>query len=133
MGTPLSVRQLVEVARRGIERFTPAEALAAQGSGAILVDVRCAEDRKKEGAVPGAIAFPLSVLPWRADPDSGTRDERIADRDAQLILMCNDGYSSSLAAETLSRMGFDRVGDMEGGFHGWAAAGLPVETAPADG
>jgi len=133
MGTPPSVQQLLEAARRGIDRFTPVEALAAQGSGAIIVDVRCAEDRKKEGAVPGAIAFPLSVLPWRADPDSQTRDQRIANRDAQLILMCNDGYSSSLAAETLSRMGFHRVGDMDGGFHGWAAAGLPVLAAPANG
>lgn len=133
MGTPLSVQQLLEAARRDIYRFTPGQALVAQGSGAIIVDVRCWATREAEGAVPGAIAFPLSVLPWRADPDSETRDERIANRDAQLILMCDDGYSSSLAAGTLSRMGFHRVGDMDGGFHRWVADGLPVEMAPADG
>ena len=127
MGEGRSIRELLETARSAIDRYTPAQALEAQAAGAIIVDVRCADDRANEGDVPGAVAFPLSVLPWRADPDSGTRDERIADRDAHLILMCNDGYSSSLAAQTLKQMGFGRVGDMDGGFHAWAAQGLPVE------
>lgn len=128
MDTQLSAQQLLEAARLNIERYTPAEALAAQAEGAIIVDTRCWSDRAEEGAVPGAIPIALSVLPWRADPASSTRDERIADRDAWLILVCNDGYSSSLAASDLFKMGFSRVGDIDGGFHAWAADGLPLDS-----
>ncbi len=128
MRTHLSVEELLSAARRNIERYTPAQARAAQADGAIIVDVRCRSDRQQEGAVPGAIPLALSVLPWRADPESRTRDDRIANRDARLILMCNDGYSSSLAAGDLFKMGFTDVGDMDGGFHAWAAAGLPLES-----
>lgn len=129
MTAPRSIEQLLDAARRDIARYTPAEARAAQEEGAIIVDVRCREDRVAEGDVPGAVAFPLSVLPWRADPDSDTRDDRIANRDASLILMCNDGYSSSLAAALLAQMGFQHVADIDGGFHAWAAQGLPLQPA----
>lgn len=127
MGSHRSIGEILESARRRIERYSPEEALAAQTAGAIIVDVRERADRMEEGAVAGAIPWPLSVLPWRADPDSDTRDDRIADRNNQLILMCNDGYSSSLAAAMLVEMGFHRAGDMDGGFHAWAARGLPVQ------
>ncbi|MFZ0493275.1 MAG: rhodanese-like domain-containing protein, partial [Acidimicrobiia bacterium] len=73
------------------------------------------------------------VLEWRADPDSRWKDRRIADQDLTLILMCNDGFSSSLAAATLVDMGFAHAGDLTGGFRAWRAAGLPVvRTRPDD-
>ncbi len=129
MNRVLSAEDLLEAARRVIRRYTPSEALEAQAAGGHLIDLRCAFDRESEGAIPGAIAVPLSVVPWRVDPSSASRDERIADREATLILVCNDGYSSSLAAANLTKMGFARAGDVAGGFRAWAASGLPVETA----
>ena len=128
MGNPLSAQELLDTARRDIARYSPADALAALADGAIIVDLRCEADRLAEGAIPNALPIALSVLPWRADPTSPSRDDRIADRDARLILVCNDGYSSSLAASDLVRMGFTDAGDLEGGFRAWTAAGLPVET-----
>ena len=118
---------LLDAARHRIQRYRPQEARAAQSAGAVLVDLRCAEDRGAEGAIPGAIPIALSVLPWRADPASETRDDRIADRSATLILVCNDGFSSSLAAAQLLEMGFAHAGDLEGGFRAWAEAGLPLD------
>ena len=123
MGNPLSAEDLLAAARRDITRYAPADALAAQADGAIIVDLRCRADRLAEGGIPDALPIALSVLPWRADPASASR----ADRNARLILVCNDGYSSSLAASDLVRMGFAHAGDLQGGFRAWAAAGLPVE------
>ena len=122
----ISADQLLADARRTIRRYQPEEAHEALADGALLIDLRCDNDREAEGSPPGAIPIALSVLPWRADPDSEHRDDRIADRDATLVLMCNDGFSSSLAAADLKQMGFDRVGDIDGGFRAWAQSGLPV-------
>ena len=105
-------------------RFSPKEARAAQSNGAVIVDLRCDADRVAEGVIPGAIPTSLSVLPWRVDPTSESRDDRITD--SELILVCNDGFSSSLAAAELVNMGVT-AGDLDGGFRGWAAAGFPVE------
>lgn len=102
------------------------EALAAQQAGAVLIDLRCAADRAREGTIDGALPIALSVLPWRADPESEFRDDRIADRSRSLILICNDGYSSSLGAAWLAEMGFTGAGDVAGGFRAWSAGGLPV-------
>lgn len=132
-GAPPATRRttidaLLQAARAGIRRYTPAEALAAQARGALLVDKRAADALRAEGTVPGALHLPLSVLPWRADPDSAWHDERIvtAGLDAELILLCADDYSSSLAARLLRELDFARAGDVDGGFAAWAAAGLPV-------
>ena len=122
----ISAHELVERARRSILRLSPSDAHAAQQAGAVLIDLRCAADRTAEGDIAGAIPIALSVLPWRADPASEFRDDRIADRTRSLILVCNDGYSSSLGAAWLAEMGFGRVGDVSGGFRAWSAAGLPV-------
>jgi len=128
MGNPLSAQDLLDAARRRIARHTPSQAHDAQSQGAIIVDVRCDTDRTAEGSIPGAVPIALSVLPWRVDPASPTRDERLANRDATVIVVCNDGFSSSLAAAQLIDMGFTHAGDIEGGFRTWASAGLPVET-----
>ena len=122
-----SIDELLGEARARLDRVAPAQALAAAQAGdAILVDLREAGQREAEGAIEGAIAHSRLVLEWRADPDCEWRDERIADRSQRLILFCNHGYSSSLAAATLHDMGFARATDMIGGFEAWAAAGLPV-------
>lgn len=79
--------------------------------------------------VPGSVHVPLSVLYWRLDPTSGHDDKALSDRDRRVIIVCADGYSSSLAAATLRDLGFSRATDLDGGFRAWAAAGLPVERA----
>ncbi|MDX1520959.1 MAG: rhodanese-like domain-containing protein [Anaerolineae bacterium] len=120
--------ELLSAARSCIERLTPPEVLAALQAGAILVDIRCEEDRRKAGVIKGGVHIPRTVLEWRADPSSAYCDPAIAHLDAWLIIMCNHGYSSSLAAANLRAMGFTRLADMNGGFEAWQAAGLPVET-----
>jgi rhodanese-related sulfurtransferase len=80
--------------------------------------------------VPGAVFIPRNVLEWRCDPRSEHRDERVSDPGRPLIVMCNEGYQSSLAAATLRELGLERATDMEGGFQAWRASGLPVRLAP---
>ena len=119
--------QLVEEARAVIGRYSPADARAAADRGeAVIVDTRDSGDRAREGVVGGAVHIPLSVLPWRADPASAL-NPALADMSRQVIVMCNDGFSSSIGALWLYRMGRQNVADIDGGFHAWLEAGLPVE------
>ena len=74
--------------------------------------------------------FARNVLEWRLDPDSDARDPRAPGLDEHVILMCNEGYQSSLAAATLQQLGFARATDLDGGFQAWRAAGLPVQEPP---
>jgi rhodanese-related sulfurtransferase len=124
-----TVNELLEACRARIDRLAPAEARAAVAAGALLIDTRCAEERAAGGVIPGSVHVPLSVLFWRLDPASGYEDPRLAHPDRRVILVCADGYSSSVAAATLRDLGFDRAADLDGGFNGWVAAGLPVEPA----
>lgn len=122
-----TINDLLEEARTRLDRVAPEAALGETEAGAILVDTRCAEARRDHGVIPGSIHVPLSVLYWRLDPMSGHSDPRIADRSRRIIVVCADGYSSSLAAATLRDLGFERATDLDGGFNGWVAAGLPIE------
>jgi rhodanese-related sulfurtransferase len=124
---PLTTDDLLAEARRGLDRLGPTEAAAAMAAGAVLVDIRSELQRERDGIVPGSVYFPRNVLEWRCDPASPARDERVCDPAAQLIVMCDEGYQSSLAAANLKRLGFQRATDLEGGFQAWRAAGLPVE------
>ena len=117
----------LSAARSRIDRFAPREAHQAAAAGALLIDTRRTEQRLATGVIPGAAHIPLSVLYWRLDPTSGHADARFDDLDRQVILVCEDGHSSSLAAATLRDLGFRRAGDLDGGFTAWSAAGLPVE------
>jgi rhodanese-related sulfurtransferase len=119
---------LLADARRGLDRLDPAQAAEAVRRGALLIDTRPAEQRRGDGLVPGAILIERNVLEWRLDPTSPYRIPELADPTAypQIILMCNEGYSSSLAAATLQRLGVQRVTDVIGGFQAWVACGLPV-------
>jgi rhodanese-related sulfurtransferase len=127
--TPRSVDELLEAARSRLERRAPRDASEAIAAGAALVDIRSDSQRERDGAVPGSIVVNRNELEWRADPASDYRDERIADPDREVIVMCDAGYQSSLAAATLQELGIERATDLEGGFQAWRAAGLPVETA----
>lgn len=126
-----TIADLLEDARSHLARLAPRDALDAQGAGALVVDTRCAELRRTTGVIPGSKHVPLSVLFWRADPSSGHSDPELTDFERQIVLVCADGYSSSLAAATLRDLGFGRATDVDGGFTAWAAAGLPIEPAPA--
>jgi rhodanese-related sulfurtransferase len=122
----LTIEGLLAAARARIVRVSPAEAMAATAAGALIVDTRCAEARSATGVIPGSIHIPLSVLYWRLDQGAG-HEITLSDRTRQTILVCADGYSSSLAAATLRDLGFVGATDLDGGFNGWVGAGFPVE------
>ena len=115
-----------------LDRLGPNEAFAAQEDGALLIDTRSGEERARDGVIPGAIHIPRSVLEWRLDPaaDPAFHNPSIVGLDQRLVLVCAHGYSTSLAAATLQRLGFSNATDLEGGFEAWWAAGLPVHAAP---
>jgi rhodanese-related sulfurtransferase len=121
-----TIDDLLAEARIGLDRLEPAAAQAAIEAGALLVDTRCEELRRADGIVPGSVHVPLSVLFWRLDPASGYDDPALSDLERQVILICAEGYSSSLAAATLRQLGFERATDVVGGFEAWRTAGLPV-------
>ena len=129
---PRTIGELLEAARVGLDRVEPAEALREASAGALIVDTRTADARRSTGFIPGSVHVPLSVLFWRLDDTSGHADPALTDRDRRVIVVCADGYSSSLAAATLRELGFARATDLVGGFNGWAAAGLPVERLPPE-
>ena len=131
MGGRTTVDELLARARAGLRRFDPDEARIAIRGGALLVDIRSEVQREADGVVPGALFFPRNVLEWRLDPASGHADPRVPGLHAEVIVMCNEGYQSSLAAATLQELGFARATDLDGGFQAWRAAGLPVEAAGA--
>lgn len=122
-----TIGALLDAARARLDRLDPAAALAAAAEGAAIVDTRCADVRRTSGVIPGSIHIPLSVLFWRLDPSSGHDDKRLSAGTRRVILVCADGYSSSLAAATLHDLGFHDATDVVGGFNGWVADGLPVE------
>jgi rhodanese-related sulfurtransferase len=125
-----SIRSLLEAARARLNRLEPAAVREAAASGALIVDTRCAEARQANGVIPGSVHVPLSVLYWRLDPTSGHDDKDLSDRSRRIVVVCADGYSSSLAAATLRDLGFSQATDLVGGFNGWVAAGLAVERLP---
>jgi rhodanese-related sulfurtransferase len=128
-GTPISVEQLLAAARAGLRRLTPAEAHAAMGEGALLVDIRSDGQRAADGDVPGARVVPRNVLEWRLDPACPNRDAELGRRDARIVLLCDEGFQSSLAAATARSFGIAGATDVVGGFRAWREAGLPIARA----
>jgi MFS family permease len=126
------VDELLRDARAKIDRLEPEDTAAAIGKGALLIDIRTDAERERAGIVPGSLHVPRSVLEWRADPECDFRNPAVGDLSRHLIVMCNEGFSSSFAAATLKDLGFARVGDLVGGFAAWEGAGLPVRAAPND-
>jgi rhodanese-related sulfurtransferase len=125
------VDQLLAEARAKLDRVDAREASKAAAAGeALIVDIRADSQREQDGTVPGAVFIPRNVLEWRADPASEWRDERLA-QGKRLIVMCNEGYQSSLAAAALQELGLEDATDLDGGFQAWRRAGLPVESSAA--
>jgi rhodanese-related sulfurtransferase len=122
-----TIDQLLAEARAQLHRVDPEGMRAAGARGAVLIDIRSGEQRRADGVIPGTHYFPRNVLEWRLDPTSGARDPAVSDPEAEVVLFCNAGYASSLAAVTLRELGFARATDLDGGFQAWKAAGLPVE------
>jgi rhodanese-related sulfurtransferase len=123
-----TIDELLAESRAGRDRLTAEEAFAAMRDGAVLVDVRSGTEQAEQGfRIPGALDLPLSVVLWRLDPDEPAGGA--VPLDARVILICRQGYSSSLAAAQLRALGFERATDVIGGAEAWAAAGLPRESA----
>src|SRR3954464_9988627 len=123
----MTIDELLAAARRRLARLTVDDAVEAVRDGAVIVDIRSEVHRARDGLIPGAIFHPRSVLEWRCDASSGYDDPRLSgDLGRRIILVCSEGYQSSLAAATLQDLGFARATDLVGGFQAWAAAGLPV-------
>lgn len=122
-----STDDLLSEARSRISRWSPGKAREAQEKGAIVIDARDSGDIEREGSIPGSVVIPLSALEWRVDPTSPFRQDEIVDAAGPLIVVCNDGYSSSLAAARLRELGRFDAGDLIGGFRAWKLDGLPVD------
>lgn len=121
-----TVEDLLADARRRIVRLDPAAANQAILSGATLVDIRSESQISRDGAIPGALVIPRNVLEWRMDPACDYRHPDAPGLDEQIIVMCNQGYQSSLVAATLQQLGFARATDLVAGFQAWREAGFPV-------
>jgi rhodanese-related sulfurtransferase len=130
MATLTTVEELLAEAAAEIDRLTPAEAQAAAAEGGLLIDIRPLEQRRRDGLVPGATIVDRNVLEWRLDPNGEHRNPHLAHRDRRIVLICNEGYQSVLAAATLRRFGLDSC-DVIDGVQGWMAAGLPLEPTAA--
>lgn len=112
-------------ARAELDRVTPDRAAALLAGGALFVDIRPHVNRADEGEIPGSVAVERIVLEWRLDPGSDHRLPGLT-VDTPVVLLCNEGYASSLAARDVRRLGVRSVTDIVGGFRAWRAAGLPV-------
>jgi rhodanese-related sulfurtransferase len=125
-----TVEELLSHARDGLQRLSPGVAHDVVEDGAILIDIRSDAQRARDGVIPEATYLPRNVLEWRLDPASAHRDPELARRDVPLVMICDEGYQSSLAAATLAHFGLE-VADVIGGFQAWRAAGLPVDRGQA--
>lgn len=125
---PVGIDELLERVRAGYERIEPREAYeAAQAGDALLVDIRYAALRERDGLIPGAHVVERNELEWRLDPQGSHRLPEATSHALRVVVICNEGYASSLAAQSLHQLGLHRATDLIGGFQAWRGAGLPVE------
>ena len=123
-----TVDDLLVAARRDADRLDPRRAADEVASGAaILIDQRTLEQRREHGDIPGATRLSMTVVPWRIDPQSPWKLPAVTDHDTRVIVLCQEGYSSSLSTAWLRDLGMRNVADVEGGFEAWRDAGLPIE------
>jgi rhodanese-related sulfurtransferase len=122
-----AVDDVLAEARSTLDRLTPHEAAALDG--VFFVDIRPRHNRAADGEIPGSVPVERIVLEWRLDPRGDHRIDGFTE-DTLVVVVCNEGYSSSLAARDLRALGLRRATDLVGGFRGWAAAGLPVRPGP---
>ncbi|HEY9441405.1 MAG TPA: rhodanese-like domain-containing protein [Streptomyces sp.] len=122
----VGIDELLERVRAGFERMDPHQAAAAVADGALLVDIRYAALRERDGLIPGALVIERNELEWRLDPQGSHRVPEAVSHDLPVVVICDEGYASSLAVASLHRLGLHRATDLIGGFQAWRAAGLPV-------
>lgn len=124
---PTGIDELLERVREGYERIeAPAAYEAARAGEALLVDIRYAALRERDGLIPGALVIERNELEWRLDPQGSHRAPEATGHDLRIVVICNEGYASSLAAASLHQLGLHRATDLVGGFQAWRTAGLPV-------
>ncbi|MFJ9360618.1 rhodanese-like domain-containing protein [Streptomyces mirabilis] len=124
---PVGIDTLLERVREGLDRVVADEAYsAAQAGEALLVDIRYSALRERDGLIPGALVVERNELEWRLDPEGSHRAPEATSHDLRVVVVCNEGYASSLAAVSLHQLGLHRATDLVGGFQAWKAAGLPV-------
>jgi rhodanese-related sulfurtransferase len=128
----VGVEDLLAASRVGVRRLSPHETVQAAARGALVVDTRTAAHRRAQGELPGAVVIDRTVLEWRLDPGSDFRIPEATGYDLEVVVLCRQGYSSSLAAASLRALGLHRATDLAGGVEAWCAAGLPMGTGPAD-
>ncbi|MGS0684081.1 rhodanese-like domain-containing protein [Nakamurella sp. GG22] len=126
------VDTILEKARSGLRRVAPTDVSAAVARGALVIDTRTDLQRRRQGTLPFGLVIDRTVLEWRLDPASPDRIPEVTGHDMEIIVVCRQGYSSSLAAASLRSLGLWRATDMIDGVEGWLAAGLPVTDGPAD-
>jgi rhodanese-related sulfurtransferase len=125
----LTLDELLAEAQTRIVRYSPQDAKAALENGATLIDIRSESNRERDGVVPGSIHIPRTVLEWRVDVDSPYRNPHLGSVDDPIILICDHGCSTILAAATLTELGFTHAGDVIGGFAAWRGEDLPTTSA----
>ncbi|MEU1595640.1 rhodanese-like domain-containing protein [Streptomyces sp. NPDC005708] len=124
---PVAIDDLLERVREGLDRVVAADAYEAARTGEVLlVDIRYAALRDRDGLIPGALVVERNELEWRLDPQGSHRASEATSHDLRVVVVCNEGYASSLAAASLRQLGLHRATDLVGGFQAWKAAGLPV-------
>ncbi|WP_343246153.1 rhodanese-like domain-containing protein [Streptomyces sp. SID5785] len=124
---PVGIDGLLERVRSGLDRVEAGDAFALAAAGeALLVDIRYAELRERDGLIPGALVVERNELEWRLDPWGSHRAPEATGHDLRVVVVCNEGYASSLAAVSLRQLGLHRATDLVGGFQAWRSAGLPV-------
>jgi rhodanese-related sulfurtransferase len=121
-----NIDKVLERARQRLARVDPKQAAAEQAQGALLVDTRTESQRAKQGEIPGALVIDRTVFEWRLDPTSPSHIPEAKDHNVRVIVICSQGYSSSLAAASLQELGLVNATDVIGGFHAWKEAGLPI-------
>lgn len=124
---PIGIDELLERVREELDRVEASEAYeAARADEALLIDIRYAALRDRDGLIPGALVVERNELEWRLDPRGSHRLPEATSHDLRVVVVCNEGYASSLAAASLRQLGLHRATDLVGGFQAWKRAGLPV-------
>jgi rhodanese-related sulfurtransferase len=116
-----SIAKILAEARQSLLRVTPEQLSGERESGTLIVDIRPVEQRQRDGDLPGAIVIDRNVLEWRLDPSSEHRIPQVTGYDIRIVVVCNEGYSSSLAAAVLQKLGLHQAADMIGGYQAWLA------------
>jgi len=131
VGKPSAIDVLLAAARAGLDRVEPAALASEVAAGALVIDTRPAEQRQRDGALAGAIVVDRNVLEWRLDPTSPAHLPGVTSVDQRIVIVCNEGYSSSLAAATLRQLGLRRATDLIGGYQALRRVGLTDDAEPS--